>query len=150
MKSTAIPVRLLLTSSSRDERGEESPPIRILTTGRLKQTPSGFLLRYEESGADATGEMITAPVTLSLQPSRVVMTRYGDFASTMVFVKDTRFEGQYHTPYGNMDLALYTTRLYCRATPEKGTLHLEYQLDMQGTWTSTQLISLNYEAEGAC
>lgn len=152
MDSTLIPVRLTLESSSRDDSGAEDAPIRLMTTGKLKPTPSGYMLRYVESAADeGTGQIMTSPVTLSLQPDRVVMNRAGEFGTTMVFVKDTRFEGLYHTPYGDMGLALYTTHVYCKADADKGTVRLEYQIDMHGRYAATQTISLDYVAEtSAC
>ena len=108
------------------------------------------MLRYVESAADDnTGEVMSSTVTLTLQPDRVVMSRAGEFGSTMVFVKDTRFQGLYHTPYGDMGLALYTTHVYCRAERDKGTVRLEYQIDMNGRYASTQTIALDYVAEAA-
>lgn len=148
MDKSVIPVRLLLVSASRDENGLEDEPIRIMTTGKLKPISSGFLLRYEENFPDeVTGQNQISQVTLSLQPERVVMSRSGEIAATMVFVKDTRFEGIYRTPYGDMNLALYTTHVSCRATPEKGSVRLEYQIDMHGRYAATQIISMDYEAE---
>ena len=148
MESDLIPVRLTLESASRDDDGAMDTPIRIMTTGKLKPTTTGFMLRYVESATDeGTGEVMSSPVTLTLQPDRVVMNRAGEFGSTMVFVKDTRFQGLYHTPYGDMGLALYTTHVYCKASREKGTVRLEYQIDMNGSYASTQTISLDYVAE---
>lgn len=148
MDSDLISVHLTLESSSRDDDGAIDAPIRIMTTGKLKPTSGGFMLRYVESAADeATGEIMSSPVTLTLQPDRVVMNRAGEFGSTMVFVKDTRFQGQYHTPYGDMGLALYTTHVYCKAGKDKGTVRLEYQIDMNGRYASTQTIALDYVAE---
>lgn len=148
MDSTLIPVRLTLQSSSRDDDGAEDAPIRLMTTGQLKPTSSGFVLRYVERSTDeGTGEVTASPVTLSLQPDRVVMNRSGEFGTTMVFVKDTRFEGLYHTPYGDMGLALYTTHVYCKAAADRGTVRLEYQIDMHGRYAATQTIALDYVAE---
>lgn len=150
MESDLIPVRLTLESFSRDDDGAVDAPIRVMTTGKLKPTSTGFMLRYIESAADeGTGEIMSSPVTLTLQPDRVVMNRAGEFGSTMVFVKDTRFQGQYHTPYGDMGLALYTTHVYCKVGRDKGTVRLEYQLDMNGHYAATQTIALDYVAEHA-
>ena len=148
MDAVLIPVRLTLESSSRDDVGAADTPIRIMTNGKLKPTSTGFMLRYVESATDeGTGEVMSSPVTLTLQPDRVVMNRAGEFGSTMVFVKDTRFQGLYHTPYGDMGLALYTTHVYCKAAKDKGTVRLEYQIDMNGHYASTQTIALDYVAE---
>ena len=93
---------------------------------------------------------MTSPVSLTIQPGRVVMNRSGEFCTSLVFVKDTRFEGLYHTPYGDMGLALYTTHVYSRITEEKGTVHLEYQIDMLGGYNTTQIIHLDYTADKPC
>jgi len=151
MDKALIPVRLTLVSTAKDDRGETDQPIRVMTTGMLRKTPSGFMLRYEESSTDdATGEVTTSPVMLTMQPGRVVMTRMGDFGTTMVFVKDTRFEGLYHTPYGDMGLAIFTTQVYSKLSEERGSLRLEYQIDMNGGYAATQTISLEYTADKPC
>jgi len=148
MESKLIPVRLTLTSSSHDDRGVAEEPIRMITSGQLRQTPSGFMLRYEENLSDEdTGHVQMSPVLMSMQPGRVVMNRLGDFGTTLVFVKDTRFEGPYRTPYGEMNLAIYTTQVQTKLSPEKGSLRLEYQIDMNGTYAATQTIALEYTAE---
>jgi len=149
MDQNLIPVRVTLTSIARDDQGEEDQPIRVLTTGKLRKTPSGYMLRYEETSVDdATGQAIVSPVILAMQPGRVVMTRTGDFGTTMMFMKDTRFEGQYHTPYGEMALALFPTCVSTRLGTDKGSVRLEYQIEMNGRFVSSQTINLEYVAEG--
>lgn len=148
MESQLIPVRLTLISSSHNDRGDAEEPIRMMTTGQLRQTPRGFMLRYEENLTDEdTGRIQTSPVIMTMQPGRVVMNRLGDFGTTLVFVKDTRFEGPYRTPYGEMDLAIYTTHVSTKLSPEKGSIRLEYQIDMNGGYAATQIIALDYVAE---
>lgn len=144
-----IPVRLTLTSSGHNETGEVEEPIRVMTSGQLRKTPLGYMLRYEESLHDEdTGQVQISQVILSMQPGRVVMNRLGDFAMTLVFEKDTRFESQYHTPYGNLMLALYTTQVHVKLSPEKGSIFLEYQIDSNGTYAITRVIAMEYTAEG--
>lgn len=147
MESKLIPVRLTLTSCSHYEHGEKDEPIRIMTTGQLRQTPSGYMLRYEENMSDDEGNVHVAPVILTMQPGRVVMNRLGEYGTTLVFVKDTRFEGMYHTPYGDLAMALYTTHLHMKLSPEKGSLRLEYQIDSNGAYAASQHLSLDYTAE---
>ena len=93
MKKNGTRVLVMLTGSTLDERGNPEEPVRVMTTGELKPTPSGgYMLRYQESQEDdATGETLTQEVLLLMQSGRVTMTRLGDFGTTMVFVKDRRF-----------------------------------------------------------
>ncbi|MGN0745570.1 MAG: DUF1934 domain-containing protein [Aristaeellaceae bacterium] len=145
MKEQATDVVVTLCGIS-GERGEEDV-IRVMTTGQLRRTPSGYLLRYQETQTDDNdGTVMTQDIILSLQPGRVSMTRLGDYGATMVFVKDRRFEGKYRTPYGELDMAIFATHVQCDLAPEKGSVHLKYQLDLQGSFASMNTLHLEYVA----
>ncbi|MGN0793075.1 MAG: DUF1934 domain-containing protein [Aristaeellaceae bacterium] len=150
MEKKAKPVLVTLVSASHTDDSEMEELIRLRCQGELKESANGYLLRYQEVQTDEeTGTTISQDVILSLQPDRVTMTRLGDFGTTMVFVKDRRFEGAYHTPYGDLALALFATQVTCHPGPDSGSVHLEYQLDMQGHYAAVQTIDVTYTAEGA-
>lgn len=143
-------VLVTLMSSARTGGHEEDAPIRLRCRGQLRETAGGYMLRYQEvQKDDDSGQSVTQDVILGLQKDRVTMTRLGAFGTTMIFVKDTRFEGAYHTPYGDLGLAVFPTQVVCHAGPESGYVHLEYQLDMQGSYAAVQTIDVTYTAEGA-
>ena len=104
-------------------------PIQLMTVGKLKYTnPDEIRLEYQESQQDEeTGEILK-----------------GDFSNTMVFVKGQRFEGVYRTPYGEMDMAVFTREAACRFGRSEGNMHLKYQLDIQGSYASTNELHLEY------
>lgn len=147
-----IPVLVTIAGRSQDYPGEDEEPIRVTTTGRLNVSGSNYTLCYQETQPeDEKGKPSTQDITLQMQPGRVMMTRAGDFGTSMVFIKGQRFEGAYHTPYGNLDMAIYATRVNCKLTPEHGTVHLQYQLDMQGSYSALHELRLEYAANGpAC
>lgn len=147
MKEPLIPVLVTLSGTS-DASGDEDT-IRVMTTGQLRPTPSGFMLRYTESQTDeGTGAVMTQDIILNMQPGRVSMTRMGEYGTTMVFVKDTRFEGKYRTPFGDLDMALFATQVHTDLSPEKGSIHLKYQLDLQGNFAGVNTLHLEYAAGG--
>ena len=149
MDQSITPVIVTLTSYARDERGEKENPIQLMCRGRLKKVSSGYLLRYVEVQTDdQTGESVAQEVMLQLQPGRVSMTRMGEFGTTMVFVKDRRFEGVYHTPYGDLAMALFAVQVQTALHDDHGYIHLEYQLDMQGGYAPMQFIDISYCLEG--
>ena len=153
METKMIPVIVTLQSYSRGEHGEKEQPVKLMCHGKLRPTTDGCMLRYQEVQQDDTGETVSTDVILNIQPKdgpRVTMTRLGDYGTTMVFVKDRRFEGAYHTPYGDLELALFATQVNVQAGPESGSVHLEYQLDMQGSYAAVQVIDVTYTTEGAC
>ena len=75
------------------------------------------------------------------------MMRTGDCSNTMVFVKGQRFEGTYRTPYGNMDMAVFSGVVTCDAGERSGSVHLKYQLDIGGAYASTNELHLEYNAD---
>ena len=116
----------------RDEAtGEE--PITMLTTGELQLQDDRALIRYEEAVDDS---MPAQQVEVVVEGESATMTRCGDYATVMVFRKDCRYEGTYHTPYGDMELAVYCTRLRYDIGPDGGELLLSYQLDLNGQFAA--------------
>ena len=124
-------------------------PIQFMTVGQLHYAnPGDVQLRYEESQQDdETGEIQKANILLSLRDGRITMERNGDYSNTMVFSKGQRFEGVYHTPYGEMDMAVFTKEAACQFGRSEGNMHLKYQLNIQGSYASTNELHLEYRTE---
>ena len=152
MEHRMIPVIVTLQSYSRGEHGEKEQPVKLMCHGKLKPTNDGCMLRYQEVQQEDSGATISTDVILNIQQKegpRVTMTRMGDYGTTMVFVKDRRFEGAYHTPYGDLGLALYAMQVQCKLGEDYGSIHLEYQLDMQGSYSAVQCIDVSFCAESS-
>jgi len=140
-----LPVLVTLSGGGKNDLGEVEEPVKLMTTGELKPTTSGYMLRYQETQED-NGVMLTQDIILMMQPGRVTMTRLGDYGTTMVFVKDRRFEGAYRTPFGELDMALFATQVQVKLQPDHGSVYLEYQLEVQGNYASMHTLELNYVA----
>ncbi|MBE5810339.1 MAG: DUF1934 domain-containing protein [Clostridiales bacterium] len=153
MEHKLIPVIVTLQSYSRGEHGEKEQPVKLMCHGKMKLTTDGCMVRYQEvQQEDANSAPMVQDVMLNIQCGpvpRVTMTRMGDYGTTMVFVKDRRFEGAYHTPYGDLALALYAMQVQCKVAEDYGSIHLEYQLDMQGSYSAVQCIDVSFCAESS-
>lgn len=146
MKEEIVPVVIRLHGVSGTGNGEDDH-IRVMTKGQLRKTASGYMLRYQETQTDdGAHAVMTQDIILNMQPGRVSMTRLGDYGTTMVFVKDRRFEGSYRTPFGELEMALFATQVQCDLSAEKGTVHLQYQLDLQGSFAAMNTLHLEYAA----
>ena len=132
-------------------RYEHSPdyPIQFMTTGKLfYRNPDEALIQYVESQQDEeTGEITESNISLSFQEGRITMERTGDFSNTMVFSRGQRYEGVYRTPYGEMDMAVFTKEAAARIGSTEGSMHLKYQLDIQGSYASSNELHLEYRAD---
>ena len=150
MESKKTPVFINLLAIARYEQMPDYP-IQFMTTGNLYYKNAGeALLQYVESQEDEqTGEITSSDILLSLSDDKVTMQRNGDFSNTMVFSSGKRFEGVYRTPYGEMDMAVFTKEAACRIGNRDGSLHLHYQLQIQGNYASTNELHLEYHADPA-
>ena len=150
MENKQTPVFINLLAVARYDQMPDYP-IQFMTTGKLYyKNEKEALLQYVESQEDEeTGEITKSDISLSLSNGKVTMERSGDFANTMVFSSGKRFEGVYRTPYGEMDMAVFTREAACRIGSRDGSLHLKYQLQIQGNYASTNELHLEYHAEPA-
>lgn len=151
MEKKITPVIVTLSSYTRGEHSEKEEAIRLMCRGQMRPTADGCMLRYQEIQQDDDGATVTQDVILNIQQTpepRVTMTRLGDFGTTMVFVKDRRFEGAYRTPYGDLGLALYAMQVQVKLAEDCGSIHLEYQLDVQGGYPTVQGIDVSFCTEG--
>ena len=124
-------------------------PIQFMTVGNLDfSNPEEAQLQYAETQQDEeTGAILKSDISLSVKNGRITMERKGDFSNTMVFAKGQRFEGVYHTPYGEMDMAVFTREAACCFGSSEGNIHLKYQLNIQGNYTSTNELHLEYRTD---
>ena len=148
MENKQTPVFINLLAIARYDQMPDYP-IQFMTTGKLYYRNAGeALLQYVESQEDEeTGEITKSDILLCLTDGKVTMQRSGEFSNTMVFSSGKRFEGTYYTPYGEMDMAVFTKEAACRIGNREGSLHLKYQLQIQGNYASTNELHLEYRAD---
>lgn len=150
MNQEHTPVLINLLATARYDRMPEVP-IQFITVGKLfYRGPEDAQIQYVESQQDEeTGEIMNSDISLTFSKDKITIQRQGDFSNTMVFSNGKRFEGVYHTPYGEMDMAVYTREAACRIGSGDGSLHLKYQLSIQGNYTSTNELHLEYKTDGS-
>ncbi len=146
---TTISVLITIRSNAHRDEAVEDETMTMLTSGVLELTGEAAVIRYQEQIDES---MPMQQVTVTVADDCVTMARDGTYTTQMVFRMGCRYEGQYHTPYGDMDLAVYCTRLGYDLGEDGGTLELSYQLDLNGKFAAMhdmelRLIAQNHEAE---
>ena len=148
MDSEIIPVLLTVTAASRDEQGRTEDAVQLRMPGTLEHRTDTWLLHYDETlEDDGDHTTVTHSVHLMIKPGHVTMLRKGPYSMMTVLEHGKRYEGVYHTPYGDMDMAIYTTRLFSVLGADHGTLKVEYQLDINGGFSSMRKMTLEYGTE---
>lgn len=148
MRQDHTPVMINLLATARYDRMPEVP-IQFITVGKLfYRGPRDAQICYVESQQDEeTGEVLNSDICLTFAGDKVTIQRSGEFSNTMVFSNGKRFEGVYHTPYGEMDMAVFTKEANCRIGDRNGSVHLKYQLQIQGSYASTNELHLEYHSD---
>ncbi len=147
MEGKTIPVMISVISSARGENGVPEETLQLIMKGELTPKPDGWLLHYEETlEDDADHTRVTHDMRLLLRPGHVTILRKGMYGMMMVLSRGKRYEGVYHTPYGDMPMAVYPTRVHCVLGPDHGEAEFEYQLDIQGGFVSVRRMTVAYTA----
>lgn len=142
---TAIPVLISLKSTAHRDEAAEDETMSMLTSGQLEVDDNRAVIRYEESIDESVPPQ---KVEVLVEDESVTMNREGVYSTQMVFRLGCRYEGQYHTPYGDMDLALYCTRLGYDLGDDGGSLELSYQLDINGRFAAMHDMELHLFRQG--
>lgn len=149
MDASPTPILLTQTSAARGENGRLEEAMQLMMPGTLEKRADAWLLHYEETLEDESDHtQITHDVKVQVKGGRVTLLRRGPYGMLMVLEKGKRYEGSYHTPYGDMPIAVYPTQVQTSIGPDKGWIRLEYQLDMQGGFVSVRRMHLEYAAQG--
>ena len=135
----AIPMLISIHSNAHRDEAAEDETLTMLTSGMLELDENRAVICYEETLDEG---MPAQRVTITIENDAVTMSRSGDYATDMVFRMGCRYEGQYHTPYGDMELAVYCTRLRYDLSDDGGEMLLSYQLDLNGRFAAVHDLEL--------
>jgi uncharacterized beta-barrel protein YwiB (DUF1934 family) len=135
-----IPILISLDAqTTADGRPEDG--VRLITTGEMFENPGETLIRYEESLDE---EEPPQKIELIIRKDVITLSRSGKYDANMVFQKGRRYESQYRTPYGNLDMALYCTRANVVRAGNGGEISLQYQLDLGGQYAAMHDMKLHW------
>lgn len=140
-----IPVLISINSNAHRDGLSEDETLSMLTSGTLELDEQGAVIRYEETLDESVPPQ---QVEVLISDEAVTMNRGGEYATNMVFRMGCRYEGQYHTPYGDMELAIYCTRLKYDLGEDGGELLLSYQLDLNGKFAAMHDMELHLLRQG--
>lgn len=130
---TTIPVLISISSSAHREEVAEDETMTMLTSGEMDLTDESAVIRYEETLDES---LPPQKVEVKVEEESLTMTRGGEYQTQMVFRLGSRYEGMYRTPFGEMDLAVYCTRLSYDLGDDGGEIELSYQLDLNGRFAA--------------
>jgi len=134
---------LLNIKSVQHSDGQNDGLVEFFTEGVKYEKDGHVVLEYDESELDGLKGTRTS---ITLTENRVVMERLGLLSTQFVFEKGRKFEGSYDTPFGNIRMELFPTRIAYDCKDLTGNLELEYELSLQNAHSYNKL-SLSYKKQ---
>ena len=116
----------LTITSAHSHPDSETDHIDLITHGTLRDLEGALEVSYQETELT---DMDGTTTSIILQGNQVTLMRNGPVCSQMVFEQGRRHLSVYATPYGNLEIAVFTRRLGNHLTAEGGTLEIDYALE---------------------
>lgn len=140
MKNNAI-INMKSIQSVYNEKTETE----LLTKGNFKIKDDSFYISYEDS--EATG-FKGAVTEISVKADRYAsVIRTGSASSDLIIETGKKHHCQYNTPYGSMDIGVYTHFIKNNLDKNGGTLHMKYTLDINSSYMSDNEIIVSVKTE---
>ncbi len=139
-RKEGIPILISLDAKSAAD-GQPEDVMRMITSGELFEKKDETIIRYEENLDENEPPQ---QIELALRNDGITMSRNGTIKADMVFQKGKRYESQYHTPYGVLDMALYCIKADFSHNQDGGEIALLYQLDLGGQYAAVHDMRLHW------
>lgn len=130
--------RVLIEIFAKREAGGEAEDFEVVTCGEFSGDDLNYILTYEEMG-DLEGCVTTLEVK---NGESILLMRRGDFNSQMMFEHKRKHNCIYQTPYGSMNMGIYTSFIRSEIKDGAGELAFEYTIDLNGAPTGRNRMEL--------
>jgi uncharacterized beta-barrel protein YwiB (DUF1934 family) len=120
---------VLLTIEGQQWNDDEKPQaIRLTTEGRLYRKDPAWFVVYDESSA--TGLEGTQTTMQVADDGSVSLIRTGSHGMRLTFLAGNRHITRMETPFGDLDVEVYTSLVQTRISEKGGYIHLGYSIDL--------------------
>ncbi len=118
---------MLSIRSTQQFEGCDEEKIDLMTEARLYERGGKFYISYEES--ELTG-LVGTRTTVKIDGDTITMMRTGTYSSEMLFGKNQRHVGLYHTEFGAMTISTHTNELKSTINKDGGQLEIDYTVEV--------------------
>lgn len=126
--------------------GCEPEEINLVTGARLYLRGGKYYISYDET--ELTG-LEGTKTTVKMDGDFVSLIRSGTYPSHMLFQKDRRHVGLYHTPAGaSVTVALHTSNIQNTIGANGGELLIDYTLEMDNSLMGCHHLEMKVETGG--
>lgn len=137
-------VIMSITGNQKGIDGEDQK-IELITEGLFYEKEGIYFLEYQET--EISGMAGTTTV-ISVEKDRVSMERKGAHYSRFIFEKGRTFMNSYETPFGNLEMGVFSTSVCSHIEKQSGELNLRYQLNIGDEFASSNELFVTFNEDG--
>ncbi len=123
--------KVLVTITGSHETDGETESIETIQPGNYKFLQGKHFIQYEEVLEESLGSKpISAKCLLKVDKDSVILSKKGPTQTEMHFKTGEDYTTVYDTPFGSLQMKLYTTALNIQETEDSLTITIDYSMDM--------------------
>lgn len=124
---------------------DDKTETELITKGVFSVSGSSYSISYEDSEATGFKGSVTEIIIEENKYASVI--RKGSAASELILETGRKHHCQYGTPYGTMEIGVYTNAIKNELTENGGDLYFKYTLDINSSYVSENEIIINIKTE---
>ncbi|OPJ54813.1 DUF1934 domain-containing protein [Alkalithermobacter paradoxus] len=123
-----------------DSKGEQEE-IELVTEGKIFLKNEHIYITYEETELSGMNGTTT---TLKIGNQSVIMKRFGNNNSQMVFEKGKRFTTKYKTAYGDLKMEIVTQHIEINVQEDlkKIEVNINYDINISGLFEGKNIMNI--------
>lgn len=127
--------KVLITINSTTSSGMEKENVEVMSVGTCEEITGDYYVRYDEL---LEGEKNMTANLLKIRPEEmtVEMIKNGPVTAHMTFKENEKTHTFYETPYGAIDMGIYTRLVEISAEVGIVEAHVMYSIDVNGDTVS--------------
>lgn len=137
---------VIITIDDTQKTPDNSTQSTMTTVGKLWGIPSDYHISYSEQDTELKGSETELHVE---NDSKVTMTRRGSYSSMMIFEPGQQHHCFYNTPFGELDLGVFTKKVKSNVDELGGKLKFSYTLDANNEFLSENTLNITIKRKDA-
>ena len=130
----------------RGNQGEEQDGIEVVSVGEMYERDGFVCLTYDEVvDEEETGVVQVVKNMIKINEEQVEVIKKGPTQSHMVFVPEETTYTYYSTPFGEMEISIFTDEIEKISRDNGFSLSMQYQLEMNQTFIANSSVNIAVE-----
>ena len=130
----------------RGSQGDKPNNVEVVSIGEMYERDGFVCLTYDEVvDEEDTGVVQVVKNMIKINEEQVEVIKKGPTQSHMVFVPEETTFTYYSTPFGEMEVSIFTDEIRRVSKDDGFSLNMQYQLEMNQTLVANSSVNIDVE-----